>query len=1086
MSGRSAYVRKKITETKKAEATSQARHAGEDVLKISELPSPPLGREFSKQGGFGAGASSARLLRVTDTRDVDVVTPLGQRRESIEGKRLDAVRPLDDFAYARARKPHIKTEDLSGIAKSGVRSAYDKKTEDVRKGLAKAFSWGKKSKRGEVESPTETRPESGATMRPTLSHHTDDSSHSDSPHPSQVFELPAESDAGPPKCPPPTSTLPPIPQGPQIWRWIGTGRPIQRWNKLRKDPELWDPNGDVLVYLTPKGQQPKGNPSLRLSSHIIEATESRQLITMLREGFVDYDDEDIFPLPRRASTTSGATGTTLADGQISYEIYFPPPSNANRTDQLKYHITTRNVFAMLCHVSLVGLSLHQALMDLHQRLDEYSPPSHVDNLLTIMSYISARGLDDVRNDPETAIGLLAWSEEPKVRWEEAWRETFVHAAGLYGTSRGRAAIDSCVDFKSLSPITRALLERASLETQLRLQVAEERLATFAFDDMWPTTGSSSFSPATEVADRLQQFFLEHYQSINGGRWPPPLSSNRNAQEAQVMDSGEATWLTRTVTQSLQKDFGALYDYLVNRDIVWDVSETRPSRKWLMVSETGNKGFEADTPDLPITDMLIEFDNKQRYPHIPHPYPLVPESIPLQHRIAAPTSAVTSPTSASSGGSMNFLRRNKPANEPEPTSPVTAQRPSAAVERRVHLAYTESTNIYILGSDFSQSDLIDAYVKFEKADHIGEIDPSLARRARWVLIYGILQTLASVAVDAPNVRYHEGVPYHLSPQLKGARIPPWSKKTKHTGNAAHNCMEASHELSYCWQAQLTWTASNTSASEEDGADEDDLEDESDLRSPILFDHDKLNYGFPYPPPLAFSTRQSQGSSGGGSSTRVPTAFSMSSDGAHSDAGHSTVTTSAASTLPMSPLSRDGSLKHHAKTGRSKTARHGLTTTTTTRSRIDESSEGDWSPVNRVDILHHEQQQRRPRRDGSRSSDATSSGGLTTAGSSRRRRRHKNMDDLLDVQGIGSHVSSARSQSRSPTTAVAVDVVGSSGSLSPTSGEGQDSHDEEVEDLKAGQLRAQHYHHHPHHHSELSRVGPMILDFDELDVDDIMPH
>lgn len=1080
MSGRSAYVRKKITETRKTDAS-------QPVPRISELPSPTTPHEPQRQDSIGVGAPNARLLRLADERELDVVTPLGHRRDSLDGKRPDGFRPLDDFAYARARKPHIKAEDLSGIAKSGVRSAYDKRSEDVRKGLAKAFSWGKKTKRGEVDLPAETRPSSGATMRPTLSH-PDDTRHAGPLSPSQVFELPAESDAGPPTFPPPASTLPPLPQGPQIWRWIGTGRPIQRWNKLRKDPELWDPNGDVLVYLAAKGQQPRCNPSLRLSSHIIESTESRLLITMLREGFIDEDDEDVFPLPRRASTTSGATGTTAGDGQISYEIYFPPPSNVSRLDQLKYHITTRNVFALLCHVSLVGLSLQQALSDLHARLEEYNPPEHVDNLLTIMSYISARGLDDVRNDPETAVGLLAWSEDPKVRWEETWRETFVHAAGLYGTNRGRVTIESCADFKNLSPITRALLERASLETQLRLQVAEERLAAFSFADMWPLSvsmqsslsGSSSSTPAKEAADRLQRFFLEHYRRLHGGRWPPPPLSNGHSHEAQVVDGDHATWLTRTVTQSLQKDFGALYDYLVNRDIVWDVSETRPSRKWLMVSDSGNKAFEADTDDLPITDMLIEFDNKQRYPHIPHPYPLVPDSIPSQPQTSAPASAVATPVSANSSSSMNFLKRSKPTNESEIVSSAGTHRPPPALERRVHLAYTESTNIYILGSDFSQSDLIDAYVKFEKTDHIGEVDPSLARRARWVLIYGILQTLASVSVDAPSVRYREGVPYHLSPQLKGARIPPWSKKSKHAGNSNHNYLEASHELSYCWKAQLAWTASNTSASEAD----DDLDDESGLRSPILLDNDRLGYGFPYPPPLAVSTRQSQSSSGGGSSTRVPTAFSMSSDGAHSDAGHSTVTTSATSTLPMSPMSRTDSLKYHAGAGRSKTSRgrgpgSNNLMSPATRSRIEES-EGDWSPVSRT-----EKPREWPKRDASRSSQTR------TAGS---RRRRKHVGELLGVEGIGSHVSSGHSRSRSP---VAMD--GSwEGSQSPGADDDHHHHrphhhhhhrrhEDYMERVTSEEIKTEMAYHQrrQRHRTELSEMGPMILDFDELDVDDIMP-
>lgn len=698
-----------------------------------------------------------------------------------------------------------------------------------------------------------------------------------------------------------------------------------------------------------------------------------------------------------------------------------------------------------------------------------------------MSYISARGIDDVRNDAETAVGLLAWSEDPKVRWEEAWRESFVHAAGLYGTSRGRSLVESCADFKNLSPITRALLERASLETQLRVQAAEERLATFSFTDMWPVSvsmipsfsGASCSSAAKEAADRLQRFFIEYYRNLYGGRWPPPPPTKGATQESHYNDRDETIWLTRTVTKALQKDFGALYDYLVNRDIVWDVSETRPSRKWLMISESRNKAFDADTAELPMTDMLIEFDNKQRFPHIPHPYPLVPEFIPAQPHTPATLGPLASPVSAgSTGGSMNFLKRNRANTDFEGSPAGSVHRPSAAIERRVHLAYTESTNIYILGSEFSQPDLIDAYVKFEKADRIGELDPNLARRARWVLIYGILQTLASVAVDAPSVRYREGVPYHLSPQLKGARIPPWGKKAKHAGTSNHNYMEASHELSYCWMAQLTWTTNNTSASEEDGP-EDDMEDELGPQSPsLLVDQDKFGYGFHYPPPLALSTRRSQSSSGGGSSTRVPTAFSISSDGGHSDAGVSTATTSATATLPMSPLTRNDSLKHHSGAGRAKTlrGRGSGPMSPTARSRIDEG-EGGWSPVRKAETGYE-----RRRRDISDSSDATTAEG---------RRQRKKANDLLTVDGNGGHGSGGRSPRRRSPARQVIDSVPGSRDRSPSPGviigkmEGADGQDGTKVELKPENKRM------VYQHADMSGMGPLIRDFDELDVDDIMP-
>lgn len=888
MSGRSAYVRKKITEPR-----TKAQH-GPDT-NFDELPTVALGpsRQDSTRLGAGRGPRPADI-----TVEGDVLSIEGsQSSGSIDGRRLDPSQPkhpLDDFAYARARKPVIKAEDISGvgISKSGMRSVMDQNSEKVRKGIAKAFTFGgKKTRREEVVRPSEIRPESSATVRPSQLPRgggsepspLEDREQPPYPHANYTYDPQWDASLGP-ASPPPVAKLPALPPTaatPQIKRWIGAGRPVQRWNKLRKDPELWDPNGDVLIYLSHKGQNPRPNPSFRLSSHVIEATESRPLITMLREGSTE-DEMTLSPsprgappmlLPRQSSLSAAArdqmagqrpqpgnrsgsqatpplsedTIVTNTDGQISYEIFFAPPPNGSKTEQIRYSVSIRNVFAILYHASLVGLSLCQALSDLHSRMEQFMPQADTDNLSTILAYISARGIDDVRNDAESATSLLAWCEDPKVRWEEGWRESFLHVAGVYGSPRERSLIEASPDFKRISPITRALLERASLEMHLRVQAAEEPLAAFSFEDMWPpslsyispASGPVVASPAKASADRLQRFFLSYYRST-WGRWPPPPPP-----DAVTSDEGdEPLWLTRTVVQALQKDFGTLYDYLVNRDIVWDGSETRSSRKWLMVSESGNKAFEADTEELPMTDVLIEYDNKQRYPHIPHPYPLVPESIPPPANAAAAL-----------GANSKGRKRSKTGSETVPGSGGGPQRPGA-VERRIQLAYTEATNVYILGSDFAQTDLIDAFVKFEKTDRIGEIDPSVARRGRWILIYGILQTLASVSADAPIVRYSDGVDYHLGPRLKGARLPPWAKKGKQAPLPSIQPQEASHELSYCWLAPRAWNNSNTSASEEGGQDSQASDDNS---SPIDTRHG--GYSFPQPPHPPLSATLGGGGGGG---------------------------------------------------------------------------------------------------------------------------------------------------------------------------------------------------------------------------------
>jgi hypothetical protein len=172
----------------------------------------------------------------------------------------------------------------------------------------------------------------------------------------------------------------------------------------------------------------------------------------------------------------------------------------------------------------------------------------------------------------------------------------------------------------------------------------------------------------------------------------------------------------------------------------------------------------------MTDILVAFDNLNRFPHIPHPYPLVPASISFVPR-------------------ESMYKASKKAQRSAPID-------DKVIERRIALAYAEATNIYTLGSDFVPNRLVDGFVRFEKVDRPNEIDPETARRGRWVLIYGILQVLATISVDTPLMRYKDGVTYHLHPRLRGT--PPWK-------GADLNYDEASHEGSYCWLAPKTWAA-----------------------------------------------------------------------------------------------------------------------------------------------------------------------------------------------------------------------------------------------------------------------------------------
>jgi hypothetical protein len=370
------------------------------------------------------------------------------------------------------------------------------------------------------------------------------------------------------------------------------------------------------------------------------------------------------------------------------------------------------------------------------------------SLTGISDYITTKRIDDARNDPAAAIALLTWSEGKTIRWQEGWREFFVHCVGMHNR------LDTVAELRFVTPITKALIERASLEVEVRTQSVADRFLNFKFDDMWPAMLPQP-PPERASFDRLRQFLKGYYESFYGS-WPPPAPGEAEA------------WLSREVVKDLQSDFGALYDYLVDRGVAWDFSDKRHDGKWKIASTDPRRKIQVDTIDLPMNDILVAYDNRHRYPHIPHPYPLVPDSMPVVSKEILYKASKKSGTQASNEDKM--------------------------MERRIALAYTEATNIYVFGPDFVSNKLVDAFVRFEKSDKPLEVDPFAARRGRWVLIYGILQALASVSVDSPGLRYKDDVPYHLNARLRGT--PPWK-------GANQDAEEASHKESYCWKAPKNW-------------------------------------------------------------------------------------------------------------------------------------------------------------------------------------------------------------------------------------------------------------------------------------------
>ena len=485
----------------------------------------------------------------------------------------------------------------------------------------------------------------------------------------------------------------------------------------------------------------------------MEGTRSEILISMLQEGYKRNPKPESSVMsacspergPRRLGLGSPAPSSFSdnrgSETQIRCKIHFPAPDGASRIEILRHHITTRNFFALLLNKPLVGLTFYQALIDLHERLLVLLP-REASCTEVIIRYLTRLSLHNISNDPAAAAGLLAYSEDDEVQWQEGWREGFVHCSGMYTKLQGLP------EFRDISHVSRTLLERSNLEIQARIQAVEDRLSTFRFGDMWPS--HTTQPPAARASfDHFSRFLLQFYEKAYKN-WAPRKAQNHNG-----------SWVTRTVVRHLQKDFGALYDYYVDRDVVWAEIKDPTERYRTMVRKTNGAVTKISNDGLDLAKIFVHFDHDHKYPHIPHPYPLLPDSMPIGDtgKVQQKYSLFTSKTKAT--------------------------------EKQMIHAYSTASNALLLGPDVATNGLVEAFQRFEKTDHLGETDPRDARKGRWILLFGILQVLSHVSVDTPGLCFKDNVPYFLIPRLKGT--PPWMTEVETP------FQEATPAGSHCWKA-----------------------------------------------------------------------------------------------------------------------------------------------------------------------------------------------------------------------------------------------------------------------------------------------
>ncbi|KAI9807023.1 MAG: hypothetical protein M1825_005740 [Sarcosagium campestre] len=491
-------------------------------------------------------------------------------------------------------------------------------------------------------------------------------------------------------------------RGANVKRWDGHARRATEWDGLRRDAELWFPEGDCLVHLNNRGQSRRG-PSFKVPFSAIRDANCLPLL--------EKYSSQISPESGLSTHSSGQ----LDDGPLSnpnsagkYEIFIPAPPTYNREQSFQYHLNTRNFFAWMFGRPIVGTNLGASLVGLLDRMSLFRSESE-DNVKDILEYLDEEGYLDLREYPDHALAILFFAERFQLR--DTWIDAFVHCTGM----NDRLIASS--EFGPVSRITKALITRAKLEMDIRTEHAEKSLVTFLDSEL-----SGAYlglgNGARVHLDRFRSF-LHAFYVARFGYWPP--SSSQNSNEV----------FTKSSYRAMYFDFRNLYAYLVDNESTASMADNvKPASGGLCVLQN-----------------LAAFDRRHKYASLPHPLPLIPEDSET-----GPSDRSSRPARSGPLDRFNWKlgKANKSERKMFALNALTAATNCSSDEVMVCPLVREYMR-------FEKECTLRAEDKVSAAD---------ARKVRWIVVYAMLQTLISVTRAPKEVRHTYDVSYSLCVQTAG--------------------------------------------------------------------------------------------------------------------------------------------------------------------------------------------------------------------------------------------------------------------------------------------------------------------------------
>lgn len=470
----------------------------------------------------------------------------------------------------------------------------------------------------------------------------------------------------------------------------------------------------LSLLATPDSGSPPGSPALSTST-----SRSYQWRRVASESYEERERELHIRIPLLLQTD------------------FNNPELALNSQDFETLITARNVFAFLVGQPLVAIAKYPTIFAIFLKIAEYLNLLEFTNLdgstygeestSSFRRYLGDFSLGDVRTSADRTIEAIVLGE--RMKSFELYNEAFVHGVGKYEEIMKLQS----PKFSLISEITRKRLERAQLDLSIRIKTVRVRLDDFEFPSLFSGIASSTHSSESKIVRfkawkasffNMRRHVLSLYRNRYGS-WPPRARSKKNSFE----ESG----LNRILLLELYQDFSDLYDILVDRNALTTRSadlDTDP------ISAADSEDF---APAL--RRVMNEFDHSS-----PPVQPPIPFDIPQ----------IPSPLSMRRGFKDLDPRKQK------------KERTKALHNDEINKALMQSYN----RESLKATPFLEAFMAFERKQSHGRSNDDMMdnRIGQWMFMYAVLQSLPLVVIDAPGIKYTDGVEYFLCEVPKGTA--PW--------------------------------------------------------------------------------------------------------------------------------------------------------------------------------------------------------------------------------------------------------------------------------------------------------------------------